>query len=505
MLTTGTVEGLRPPGGLFSGYVRPSGGFDELLDADGTLRPAWRLFAQRLEQHGLSVLQQRSEQARRLLRENGVTYNVFGAPQGPDRPWELDSLPLLISRREWQELESGLVQRVTLLNRILADVYGPQELLRRGVLPPELLFGNPAYLLACHQQTPAQGIYVHWYGGHLARHADGRWTVLADRAQGPSGAGFAVENRLILSRILPQDFEALHVERLASFFMKLRETLLGLAPSHRDNPRIVILSPGPRSATYFEDGYLARYLGYDLVEGGDLTVRGRSVFLKTLGGLLPVDVILRRVADDDCDPLELRGDSQMGVPGLLHAARTNHVMVANTLGSGFLESPALMAYLPRICRELFGEDLRLPSVDTWWCGDPASLAYVREHFEELVVRPAFLHRTSQPIVVRSLSTSRRQELLAKIEARPGSYAAHASVPRSTAPVWHQGALQPWRVSLRTFAVAHDGSYHVMPGGISRVSSDSEFSGESIASGQASKDVWVLADKPVEKSTLLRPK
>lgn len=505
MATTGTVEESHPPGGLFSGYVRPSGGFDESFLADGTLRPVWQHFARRLEQQGANVLTQRGEQAKRLLRENGVTYNVFGAPQGPNRPWELDPLPLLIPRREWNELEAGLVQRVTLLNQILTDVYGRQELLRRGTLPPKLLFGNTAYLLPCHRQSPPQGVYLHLYGSHLARGNDGRWTVLADRTQGPSGAGFAVENRLILSRILPQDFQSLHVERLASFFIKLRETLLSLAPAHRDNPRVVILTPGPRSSTYFEDGYLARYLGYDLVEGGDLTVRGRNVYLKTLGGLHPIDVILRRVADDDCDPLELRADSIMGVPGLVHAARTNHVVIANALGSGFLEAPALLAFLPKICRELLGEDLKLPSVETWWCGDAASFDYVRQHLEELVIRPAFQHRSAAPIIGRALSSTQRQELLLRISKRPGTYVAQALVERSTAPVWQQNALQPWRVGLRTYAVAHEGSYHVMPGGLSRVSSDLEFSGESIASGQASKDVWVLAEGPVEKSTLLRPK
>lgn len=505
MATTGTVEGPNPPGGLFSGYVRPSGAFDESIQHDGAIRPAWRRFAQGLDQQGAANLNQRSEQARRLLRENGVTYNVFGAPQGPNRPWELDTLPLLFSRREWAQLESAIAQRVTLLNLLLADVYGRQDLLRRGILPPKLLYGNPAFLLPCHRQTPAGGIYLHLYGSHLARDAAGDWRVLADRTQGPSGAGFAVENRLILSRILPHDFQKLHVERLASFFIKLRETLLALAPTNRDNPRIVILSPGARSSTYFEDGYLARYLGYDLVEGGDLTVRGRNVFIKTLGGLHPVDVILRRVADDECDPLELRADSLIGVPGLVHAARSNQVGVANSLGSGFLEAPALMAFLPRVCRALLGEELRLPSVETWWCGEPASLDYVRDHLPDLVIRPAFQHRAAPPLVGRDLSATQRSELLAKISKRPGVYVAQTLVPRSTAPVWHQGALQPWRVGLRTFAVAHDGAYHVMPGGLSRVSCGVEFAGESMASGEASKDVWVLADGPVDKSTLLRPK
>lgn len=504
MATTGTVEGHSPPGGLFSGYVPPTDGFDELLDSDGEIRPVWRKFVQGLEQLGFSSVAQRAEQARRLLRENGVTYNEFGAPEGPDRPWELDPLPLLIAKEEWGRLEEGLKQRALLLNKILADVYGPQDLLKRGILPPDLLFGHPGRLLPCQGLAPPHGIYLHLYGSHLARAPDGNWVVLADRTQGPSGAGFAVENRLVLSRLLPHDFQSLYVERLASFFIKLRETLFGLIPALDNNPRVVLLSPGPRSATYFEDGYLARYLGYALVEGGDLTVRGRNVFLKTLGGLLPVHVVWRRVVDEDCDPLELRGDSNFGVPGLAHAARSGQVAIANALGSGYLEAPALMAFLPQICRELLGEDLQLPSISTWWCGRRADLDYVRQNLEDLIVRPAFLHRVKAPIVGRHLTAAQRSELLDRISRRPDHYVAQSIVIRSTAPVWSNGAWQSWRVGLRAFAVAHGQGYQVMPGGLSRVSSGQALLGESFAAGQASKDVWVLSDKPVEMQTLLTP-
>ena len=265
---------------------------------------------------GAAGLDQRREQARRLLRENGVTYNVYGAPQGPDRPWELDPLPLVISHEEWDRLSQALAQRVTVLNAVLADLYGPQQLIARGVLPPELVFAHPGFLVPCHGLKVPADVYLHLYAGHIVRGPDGGWVVVADRTQGPSGAGYAVENRVIMSRILPQDFHALYVERLASFFIALRETLLSIAPRNRDNPRVVLLSPGTRSATYFEDGYLGRYLGYSLAEGGDLTVRGSQVFLKTLGGLLPVDVILRRVPDEEADPLELKADSSVRRAGL---------------------------------------------------------------------------------------------------------------------------------------------------------------------------------------------
>ena len=503
--STGTVEAQASPGELLSGYTLRPGVFDELLTAGRELRPAWRSFASALEGFGASGWQQRVEQARRALRENGVTYNVFGAPEGPNRPWELDPLPLLINRAEWTPLAEGIAQRALLLDRLLADIYGPQRLLREGVLPAGLIFGPSGFLPPCHGLSLPRDRHLHLYGAHLARATDGSWVVLADRTQGPSGAGYALENRLIISRILPGEFQSLHVERLASFFLTMRETLLDLAHSHRDNPRVVLLSPGPRSSTYFEDGYLARYLGYNLVEGGDLTVRGQTVFLKTLGGLLPVDVILRRLADEDCDPLELRPDSWQGVPGLVQAVRSRQVALANALGSGITEAPALLAYLPTICRALLGEELRLPSVPTWWCGRASDRQYVIDHLDQLMVRPALRHRAADPILGWQLSRAQRAELIARIQTQPQQYVGQERIERSTAPAWNDKAMQAWRVGLRTFAVASRDGFEVMPGGLSRVSASESFLGESMAAGQASKDVWVLSESPVESITLLNPR
>ncbi|MBC7853623.1 MAG: circularly permuted type 2 ATP-grasp protein, partial [Pirellulaceae bacterium] len=442
--------------------------------------------------------------ARRLLRENGVTYNFYGAPQGPGRPWELDPIPLLITKREWQRLAVGLIQRATLLNRVLADLYGPRELLRHGTIPPELLYNHPGYLLPCHGIRPPGDVYLHLYAAHLARKPDGSVVVMADRTQGPSGAGYAVENRLVISRTLPSDFHRLHVERLASFFITLRDTLTALAPSGRDNPRVVLLSPGSESTAYFEDAYLARYLGYTLVEGGDLTVRGGKVFLKTLGGLLPVDVILRRTRDHDCDPLELRPDSLFGVPGLVQAARTGQVLVANALGSGVAETPALAAFLPAACRQLLGEELLLPSVPTWWCGQRQSLQHVESHLDQLIIRPAIMHRSERPILGWQLSTSQREELLSRIRYSPANFVAQEPISYSTMPAWSDSEITPLRVGLRAFAAASGGTYCVMPGGLSRAAPTSESLAESVSSGQASKDVWILSDKPVEEVSLLRP-
>ncbi|HZZ70779.1 MAG TPA: circularly permuted type 2 ATP-grasp protein [Pirellulales bacterium] len=492
----------QPAGGLFLDYAPPPDVYDEVLGADGRVRDSWQPFAQVLNGLGPAGLLHRGDQVKRLLRENGVTYSTQGAPQGPDRPWELDPIPLLFSSAQWQTLARAVEQRALLLNLILQDVYGPQNLLKAGIFPPSLVYGNPSWLATAKGLAPLGSPFLQLYAGHLARQPDGRWVVLADRTQGPTGAGYAVENRLVIARTLPQDFQSLHVERLASFYIALRDTLHSMARTHRDNPRVVLLSPGPRSPTYFEDGYLARYLGYTLVEGGDLTVRGDQVFLKTLGGLLPVDVILRRIPDEDCDPLELRADSPLSTPGLLQAVRSGQVVVANGIGSGFLESPALLAFLPAACRILLNQDLQLPSVATWWCGRPADLSYVEAHWEELVVRPAFVYKAAPPISVRLLSPDERAGLWERICRRPDRYVAQEEVRRSTAPVWTGQQLQPWHVGLRVFATSTSGGFNILPGGLSRVSSPSAPLGNSASAGQGSKDVWVLADAPVSQVTLL---
>lgn len=501
--TTGTVS-AHPAGEFLSRYQPPQGGYDEMVSSGGQIRPAWSQFISRLEELGPEGLTQRSAQALRLLRENGVTYNVYGAAQDLERPWEMDPLPILLPEAEWAPLSVGVQQRARLLNRLLADIYGPQDVLKAGILPPHSIFQHPGYLAPCVGINPPGGIFLHWYAAQLARRPDGSWLVLGDRTQGPSGAGYAVENRIIVSRTLPQDFQSSNVVRLASFFIALQNTLANLARGNRDNPRVVLLTPGPSSSRYFEDVYLARYLGYTLVEGGDLTVRNVGVFLKTLGGLLPVDVILRRMVDDDCDSLELNPHSPGGIPGLVQAAREGQVVIANALGSGFLEAPILQAFMPAICRHLLGEDLQLYGPQTWWCGQPDHRHYVENNLEQLIIRPAFRQRKVKTHAGWMLNAEQRSQLLAELRANPGQYVAQESIAGSTAPVWTGTELQPWHATFRAYAVAQDGGYQIMPGGLARAAPRSEMLTESMTAGQRSKDVWILADRPVDTPTLLRP-
>jgi uncharacterized circularly permuted ATP-grasp superfamily protein/uncharacterized alpha-E superfamily protein len=483
-------------------YERSAESFDEMVLADGSLRPHWRGFVDQIETMGLAELRHRWEEAKHLIRENGVTYNVYGDPQGMDRPWELDPLPLVIAPAEAASVEAGLIQRAHLLDLVLADLYGPQKLLLSGALPPQLVFGHPSYLRPCHGVKIPGDRYLHLYAADVGRAPDGSFHVLADRTQAPSGAGYVLENRIVLSRMLPEVFRDCKVQRLALFFRAMRETLRTIAPHDRDNPRVVLLTPGPFNATYFEHAFLASYLGYTLVEGSDLTVRDNRVYLKLLGGLQPVDVILRRLDDTYCDPLELRRDSFLGVPGLVQAIRAGNVALANPLGSGLMESPAMLAYLPALCRSLLGEELKLPSVPTFWCGDPVALEHVLAHLPRMVIKPILDSRRTGPIFGEELGAAERQALGEAIRSRPGDYVGQEQLQLSTAPVLGSNGLAPRHLVIRTFLTASESHYAVMPGGLARIAASADSLVVSMQRGGGSKDTWVLSDGPVSTFSLL---
>ena len=463
-----------PPGerGEFE-YAGLPGCRDEMIAPSGTFREHWQPFLKALRDLGMPELTRRWHEAKEMIRENGVTYNVYGDPRAMDRPWQLDAIPLLISSGEASYLESGLIQRGRLLDAIIADIYGPQRLLRNGLIPPELVFGLSGFLRPLHGVAVPGNRYLHLYAADIGRGPNGSFWIIGDRTQAPSGAGYALENRIVMSRMLPEIFRDCKVQRLALFFRTLRDTLRGLAPRNRDNPRIVLLTPGPYNETYFEHAYLARYLGYTLVEGGDLTVRDSRVYLKLLGGLQPVDVILRRLDDDYGDPLELRGDSFLGVPGLVQAVRAGNVAVANALGSGLVETPALMPFLPAICLHVLGEELRLPSIPTWWCGDPTSREYVLANLKRLVVKPTSPGKRFGPIFGNRLSDQQLQNLTERIRNQPRDFVGQDQLALSTVPVLSAEQLEPRHVVLRGYLAASDDGYSMMPGGLTRVTATAD--------------------------------
>lgn len=479
-----------------------------MLTAAGAVRPHWRRFFSQLDTLAPKEMHRRLNFVDRRIQENGVTYNVYADPKGADRPWSLDPLPLIMEPGEWRHIAAAVVQRAQVLNGMLADLYGGQRLLAEGLLPPALVYGQHGYLWPCRGVQPPAGTWLHVYAADLARSPDGRWWVIADRTQAPSGAGYALENRLVVSRVFPELFRDLQIQHLADFFRSLQDSLAGLAPLEGgEQPHIVLLTPGPYNETYFEHAYLARYLGFPLVEGQDLTVRGDTVFLKTLRGLKRVHVILRRVDDSYCDPLELRGDSALGVAGLLNAVRAGRVAVANALGSGILGSSAVMGFLPGICRRLLGEDLIMPSVATWWCGEKPALDYVRENLGSLVIKAAYPTQHFEPVFGSELSRREREALLGRMAARPHAYVAQETVDLSQAPVWsraHERRLLARPVGVRIYAVATPAGYAVMPGGLARVASSGGATVISMQRGGSAKDVWVQAAGAVNDVSLLKP-
>jgi uncharacterized circularly permuted ATP-grasp superfamily protein/uncharacterized alpha-E superfamily protein len=490
---------------LLETYQPPPNLFDELRSSSGGVRPHWQQLLEEFAAMGGGGTKAAQDKARRLLLENGVTFAAQGDRDG-SRPWRLDLFPLLIEPAEWSIIEQGVIQRAHLLNRLLVDLYGEQRILKSGLLPPGLVFGNAQFLRPCTSVKVRNDQHLHFIAFDLARSADGRWWVLSDRTQAPSGAGFALENRVVSSQCLPELFAEHNVRRLASFFRSFSEHFLSL--SDRDQPQAVYLSPGPSKQNYFEHAYLARYLGFSVVEGSDLTVRDDRVYLKTVEGLKPVDLIMRRVSAELCDPLELKTDSLVGVPGLLQAARAGRVTIGNALGSGLVESDAFLSFLPALSRFFLDEELALPSIATWWCGQQREREYVLEHLDELIIRRVhsarhvFTHG-QHGLLTPTMTADERELLVREIERSGHDFVGQEAAALSMAPVWHGAdALQAAPVSLRVYVGATQNGYEVMPGGLTRIAAGTDPHAPWLEAGDVSKDTWILSDQPVEQFSLL---
>lgn len=450
--------------------------YDEVVGPDGTLRAGWKMLAETAVQLTDADLRRVSGDIERFLANDGVTYTP---PEEEPGPWRLDPIPLIIDAAEWTQLEVGLAQRTELLNAILVDLYGPQRLLSSGVLPPSIVFGHEGFLRVAARASAVDTQPLLLAAADLGRNAAGEWQVLADRAQAPSGIGFAMENRRVISRVMPEMYRQAGLHRMAPFFQALRSTLIDSAPGSSPNPRVVVLSPGTHSETAYDQAFVASSLGFPLVEGSDLVMREGAVWMRIFGRLERVDVILRRVDAAWSDALELRKNSQLGVAGLSEAVRRGNVRVVNGLGSGVLENPGLLPFLSAMCEMLLDEPLRLPSVQTYWAGDARSQAYVLDNLDDLVVRSI-----DDPV---DLADLRKDELRAAILAEPHRYVGQEPLALSQSPTLDDHGVRPQVLTLRTFTLRYGSTYRPLIGGLANV-----FEAGKPAS---SKDVWVLKDKP----------
>ena len=496
--------GTASPEALVASYRPLPGIFDEMMDARGGLRPHWRPLLKMLAGLGPDEINRRFAAADRYLRSSGVFYRVYEDAAGIERPWPLSHVPLIIDPTEWGALEAGLIQRAELLEAVLADAYGASQLTRDGHLPATVLAGNPEFLRPLVGVAPPGGAHLRFYAVDVARGADGRWWVLGDRAQAPSGAGYAIENRLALSRAVPDIYRASRAERLAPFFQAFQAELASLG--RQDDAHICVLTPGPMSETYFEHAYLARYLGFLMVEGEDLSVRDDGVFVRTVSGLQRTEVLLRRIDADFADPLELNAGSRLGAAGLLQAVRDGKVVIVNALGAGLVEARAMLAFLPALARSVLGTELAIPNVATWWLGQAEVREQIIEKLGGLVIAPAFEshvgERKESGLLGAKLDDAERAALIDAIRNRGIDYVAQEAVTLSSMPVWRDGRLQPRPFTLRIFLNKVAGRWQAMPGGFVRIADTADARAVSLERGAATADAWLLARGPVGETTLL---
>lgn len=474
---------------LFDSVARSVGSYDEMFDAAGQVRENWRPLRTELNRLGPHELQRRMQQADEQIANHGVTFNPYDLSEGASRPWSFDAVPVLYSPDQWREIASGLEQRAHLMELILQDLFGPQELLKSGVVPPYFLYAHPGYQPAYHGLVRTGQRYLTLFAADLARDSAGKLWVTGDRTRAPFGLGYVLENRLIAANLFLDAFQACRVQRLASFFQAVHRTLVAAAPHGNANPHIVVWTKGPGSRSFFEDAYLARYLGYTLVQTDDLAVRNNQLMLKTLGGLLPVDVLWRRVNDENCDPVELNS-STGGVAGLLEVVRSGNVAIVNGLGSRLVESPLLAVWLSRIAEFFSIGPLRLPTKPTRWCADQDSFQWVMAHLSEVMILPAFRMDNRAPLYPAEMSQAEKQTLIHRILAQPAAFVAQELNERSTTPVWNVDQVQHWPLALRGFVLGSENGHRTLQGGLARVAWNPELLDQSPTSGEKSQDVWI---------------
>jgi len=493
----------KPVTSFFKDYFKDFENYDEVLKSDMKINPTWEKLLSNFSKLGIKEITKRQENLDWLLAENGVTYNVYNDPKGLNRPWSLNIIPFVIDNKEWKTLEKGLQQRAHVLDLVLKDIYGKRELIKNGIIPHEIIFSHRGFLRPCDQiqYKTAQQLLMH--SADLARGPDGRMWVVNDRTEAPSGIGYALENRFSTREVVPDFFNQINVKQPFGFFQDFNQLLINAAVSNKENPTIVILTPGPHNETYFEHAYLSSFLGYQLVKGSDLVVRDQKVWIKTLKGLIQVDVIYRRVDDAFVDPLELKGDSFLGVAGLLEVVRQQNVAIMNPIGSGVLENPGLIPFMNSICKYFLKEDLLLPQIASWWCGQEKERKHVLENIKDLVVKPIDITNRENIYFCEFLNDAEIAALKKQILAKPYRFVAQEKISFSTAPNLTKEHLEPRKVVCRTFAIAKENTYSIMPGGLVRVAAERKDMRVSNQKGGTSKDFWVTNNNKKNNKKLQR--
>ena len=482
---------------LLNSYKKTINSYDEVIDHDGQVKPYWQSLFDTLESIGIEELELRNQEIINKLKENGVTYNVYNADNGGNRAWKLDPIPFLIHQKEWQNIEKGLKQRAHLLDLILKDIYGPQLLIKKNIIPAELVFDNSGFLQPCFDVKQKLQNQLLIYACDMARGPDGKMWLLDNRTQSPSGSGYTLENRTVMAKVFPELNKNIYRNRLSPYFIHLQQTVATLGNLSNENPKVVFLTPGADNETYFEHVYLSSYLGYTLVQGSDLLVRDGFVWLKSIDGLERVDVIIRRVDDEWCDPLELRQNSLLGVPGLLQVMRMGNVAVVNPPGASVVENYGMMAFMQNACKFLLDEPLQMNSVATWWCGQTKELNFVLSNLHRLIIKKANRKQGFKSLYGRQMSKEDLEKLRQMILKNPKDFVAQEEVSLSTTPSFIDGKLVPRFAAIRTFLVSDGNDYKVMQGGLTRSSPVKDKFVISNQLGGLSKDTWIVTDTPTE--------
>ncbi|AXX96420.1 circularly permuted type 2 ATP-grasp protein [Arcobacter ellisii] len=465
--------------------------FDEMFDNECNIRPHWKDIIAGLENAGIKQLEQKQLEIDWRLEDNGVTYNIYNDPEGNNRRWNLDPIPLVITSQEWEEVSKGLRQRAKLLNLIFKDLYTEQRLIKEGIVPAEIVFGHKSFIPEVFNFKNKDYYSLRFYASDISRGPDGKFWVINDRTQSPSGLGYAIENRLTMNSISNDLYPNVEIKKMAKFIEGYKNMLKSLSPSNQENPLIALLTPGPLNETYFEHSYLSSYLDLTLVQGEDLLVKNNHLWLKSLKGLRRVDTLIRRVDAQYCDPLELKNNSHLGVAGLVNVMREDNLSMINPIGVGILENIGLNPFMKNIAKFLLDEELLLPQIATWWCGQKKELDFVLENLKNLIVKKIDRTDNIEVYFANKFDEEQLLELSEKIKKNPHYYVGQEIIDFSTTPSYSKGKIEPRNTVIRAFSYLDEDDYQVLQGGLIRVSPSKDSLVVSNQKGGASKDLWIL--------------